>query len=124
MSLVINVIGIFGSVCIALSLFPQTCKTIQSATMNEISIPFICVTMVGAGSQLSYGIYYNVIPMIIANVCVLFNTIILISYKSYLLIYKGRLVQLEVPKDSFFNKDSTLKSAGVTVDNNTNPTEV
>ncbi len=124
MSLVINVIGILGSVCIALSLFPQTCKTVQSNSMNEISIPFICVTMVGAGSQLSYGIYYKVIPMIIANICVLFNTVLLISYKAYLLIYKGKLLQLEVPNECVFNIDNTLKSAGVTLDNNTKPIEV
>ena len=77
MTIVVNIVGIVGSICIALSLFPQTIKTIQKRSMDEISLPFVCVTMVGASCQLLYGIYYAIIPMIIANVCVLSNTILL-----------------------------------------------
>ena len=58
MTIVVNIIGILGSVCIALSLFPQTIKTIQKQSMVEISLPFVFVTMIGASCQLLYGIYY------------------------------------------------------------------
>tara|TARA_A100001035_G_C27595774_1_gene414106 strand:+ start:367 stop:693 length:327 start_codon:yes stop_codon:yes gene_type:complete len=97
MRIIVNILGITGAVCIAISLFPQTIKTIQQKSMNEISIPFVCVTMVGASCQLLYGIYYNIIPMIIANVCVLCNTVILITYKIYLLIYNGSPSHLVTP---------------------------
>tara|TARA_B100001059_G_C17832037_1_gene585286 strand:+ start:481 stop:753 length:273 start_codon:yes stop_codon:yes gene_type:complete len=87
MTVLIDSIGIFGSCCIALSLYPQTYKTIKTQSMKDIAIPFVLLTMTGASSQLLYGIYNNVIPMIIANVCVLLNTIILLVFKGYLYMY-------------------------------------
>ena len=69
MRIIVNILGITGAVCIAISLF-QTIKTIQQKSMNEISIPFVCVTMVGASCQLLYGIYCQYNTTIIANVVV------------------------------------------------------
>ena len=77
----IDLVGIVGSSFIALCLFPQTLKIIQTQSMNDISIPFVVLTMFGAFSQLVYGLYYRVLPMIIANVCVSLNTFILLVYK-------------------------------------------
>ena len=78
---IINLVGIVGSSFIALCLFPQTIKIIQTQSMNDISTPFVVLTMLGALSQLAYGLYYRVLPMIIANVCVSLNTFILLIYK-------------------------------------------
>jgi uncharacterized protein with PQ loop repeat len=124
MTIVVNIVGILGSVCIALSLFPQTIKTIQKRSMDEISLPFVFVTMVGASCQLLYGIYYSIIPMIIANVCVLCNTIILITYKNYLWIYMGNSDHLETPIELDSNKVCKVLSSGVTLDINTRPIEL
>lgn len=77
----INIIGIVGSISIALSLFPQTYKTIKNKEVNELSILFICITMIGACCQWIYGIYYMILPMIIANTCVMVNTFILLGCK-------------------------------------------
>ena len=124
MTILVDIVGILGSVCIAFSLFPQTIKTIQKCSMNEISLPFVFVTMVGACCQLIYGLYYRVIPMIIANVCVLSNTIILITYKIYLWIYMGNPDHLDTPNDLDCNNDCSVLSSGVTLDINTSPTEL
>ena len=124
MTILVDIVGILGSVCIAFSLFPQTIKTIQKRSMDEISLPFVFVTMVGACCQLMYGLYYRVIPMIIANVCVLSNTIILITYKIYLWIYMGNPDHLDRPNDLDFNNDCTDLSSGVTSDINTSQTEL
>ena len=124
MTIVVNIVGILGSVCIALSLFPQTIKTIQKQSMDEISLPFVFVTMVGAGCQLLYGIYYSIIPMIIANVCVLCNTIILISYKNYLWIYMGNSDHLDTPIELDSNNVCNDLSSDVTLDINTSPIEL
>ena len=124
MTILVDIVGILGSVCIAFSLFPQTIKTIQKRSMDEISLPFVFVTMVGACCHLMYGLYYRVIPMIIANVCVLSNTIILITYKIYLWIYMGNPDHLYRPNDLDFNNDCTDLSSGVTSDINTSPTEL
>ena len=124
MTILVDIVGILGSVCIAFSLFPQTIKTIQKRSMDEISLPFVFVTMVGACCQLIYGLYYRVIPMIIANVCVLSNTIILITYKIYLWIYMGNPDHLDRPNDLDFNNDCTDLSSGVTSDINTSPIDL
>lgn len=110
MTVLIDSIGIFGSCCIALSLYPQTYKTIKTQSMKDIAIPFVLLTMTGASSQLLYGIYNNVIPMIIANVCVLLNTIVLLVYKYYLYIYMGNPDQLPVPMDASCKLEITLES--------------
>tara|TARA_B100001758_G_scaffold171495_2_gene148440 strand:+ start:39527 stop:39871 length:345 start_codon:yes stop_codon:yes gene_type:complete len=86
MNIIIESIGIFGSCCIALSLFPQTFKIIKTKSMDDIAIPFVLLTMGGAGCQLIYGIYNDILPMIIANICVLVNTIILLVYKCYFIV--------------------------------------
>jgi len=124
MTIVVNIVGIVGSICIALSLFPQTIKTIQKRSMDEISLPFVCVTMVGASCQLLYGIYYAIIPMIIANVCVLSNTILLITYKNYLWIYMGNPDHLDTPIELDFNNNCIDLSSDVTLDINTRPIEL
>jgi uncharacterized protein with PQ loop repeat len=124
MTIVVDIVGILGSVCIALSLFPQTIKTIQQHSMDEISLPFVFVTMVGASCQLLYGIYYSIIPMIIANVCVLCNTIILITYKNYLWIYMGKPDHLVLPIQLVSKISCNALSSEVRLDINTSPIEV
>jgi len=77
----INLIGLVGSVAIALSLFPQSYRTVKEKKVKDLSMLFICITMTGAGCQLIYGIYYDILPMIIANTCVVLNTVILLGCK-------------------------------------------
>ena len=124
MTILVNIVGILGSVCIALSLFPQTIKTIQKQSMDEISLPFVFVTMVGASCQLLYGIYYTIIPMIIANICVVCNTVILITYKYYLRIYMVKPDHLELPIDLDPKLSRNDLSSDVRLDINTRPIEL
>ena len=124
MSIVIDSIGIFGSCCIALSLYPQTYKTIKTRSMKDIDIPFVLLTMLGASSQLLYGIYKKVIPMIIANVCVLLNTCVLLVFKIYLYMYIGKPDQVPVPMDALRNLANTLESSSDIVEINTRPIEL
>lgn len=121
MNILIEYVGIFGSCCIALSLFPQTFKTINTKSMNDIAIPFVLLTMTGAGCQLVYGIYRNVVPMIIANICVLMNTGLLLIYKLYLLVNTVKPDHLTVAIDTECNLDNVLESSSVKVEYNTNP---
>ena len=124
MTILVNIVGILGSVCIALSLFPQTIKTIQKQSMDEISLPFVFVTMVGASCQLLYGIYYTIIPMIIANICVGCNTVILITYKYYLRIYMVKPDHLELPIDLDPKLSRNDLSSDVRLEINTRPIEL
>jgi uncharacterized protein with PQ loop repeat len=80
MKTLINVVGILGSVGIAASLFPQTYKTIKTNDMQSISKHFILITLFSSLLQLTYAIYYLIIPMLIANICVSINTLILFLF--------------------------------------------
>ena len=111
MTILIDSIGIFGSCCIALCLFPQTFKIIKTKSMTDISISFVLLTMIGGGSQMIYGVYYHVTPMIIANSCVLANTGCLLVYKSYLRTYTDKPVHLNVPIDASPKLDITVESS-------------
>ena len=82
MKLIIDIVGLIGSAGIALSLFPQTYKTIFTIDFKSISTYFIFITMLSSLFQLIYGVYYLIIPMIIANTCVLLNSLILFIYIS------------------------------------------
>ena len=84
MSKIVHYIGIAGSIGIALSLFPQTYKTVRTGEMKDLSISFVMITMVSASCQLVYGCYFKILPMIIANVCVMANTFVLMIYRIYL----------------------------------------
>ena len=111
MTILIEGIGIFGSCCIALCLFPQTFKIIKTKSMTDISISFILLTMIGGGSQMIYGVYYHVTPMIIANSCVLANTGSLLVYKYYLQTYTDKSLHLNVPLDASLKVDIKVESS-------------
>lgn len=83
MKTLINVVGILGSVGIAASLFPQTYKTIKTNDMQSISKHFILITLFSSLLQLTYAIYYLIIPMLIANICVSINTLILFLFIAF-----------------------------------------
>ncbi len=75
----IDVIGILGSVAIAISFFPQTYTSIKKKSVNGLSIKFILLILCASISMDIYSFYYQIIPMIIANVCVTLNSLVLVS---------------------------------------------
>ncbi len=121
MNSVVESIGIIGACCIALSLFPQTIKTIKTKSMKDIAIPFVLLTMTGAACQLLYGIYKKVTPMIVANTCVIMNTIILLFYKIYVEMYIGSPDHLPFAIEASCNADKSAASSLVTLETTTKP---
>jgi len=73
----IDIIGLFGSLCIGFSLIPQTYKSIKDNNVNNLSIFYILLTLLACVSMGIYSIYYFILPMIIANTSVFINCIIL-----------------------------------------------
>ena len=77
----INIIGLCGSCGVAIAFIPQTYKTITTDSIKSIS--FITMYMVFSSSicMLIYSMYYNILPMLIANVSVMINTgVIMVVY--------------------------------------------
>ena len=79
----VDIIGISGSVAIAISFFPQTYESIKKKSADGLSIKFILLILLASISMDIYSFYYQIIPMIIANVCVTLNSLVLISLYLY-----------------------------------------
>ena len=77
MNYVINIIGICGSVGIAIAFIPQTYKTITSDDNHSVSFAMIFLTFSSSICMTIFSIYYLILPMIITNISVLFNTFII-----------------------------------------------
>lgn len=83
----VDSVGISGAIVLSISFIPQTMKiykNIDHANMCFCILMIICSTMMAV-----YSIYYNVIPMFIANISVLCNNIfvfIIVRYKQVKLI--------------------------------------
>ena len=75
----VDITGISGSVAIAISFFPQTYTSIKKKSVNGLSIKFILLILCASISMDIYSFYYQIIPMIIANVCVTLNSLVLVS---------------------------------------------
>lgn len=75
----VDIIGISGSVGIAISFFPQTYESIKKKSTEGLSIKFILLILLASVSMDIYSFYYQIIPMIITNVCVSLNSFVLLS---------------------------------------------
>jgi MtN3 and saliva related transmembrane protein len=78
--LIIDIIGLSGSTIIGLSFIPQTYKVIREQDVKSISINFIIINIISSLLMTIYGVYLNILPIIIANSCVLANNIVIIYY--------------------------------------------
>ena len=88
---VIDIIGLIGSILVAISFVPQTYKTINSNQIKDISFMFMFINIISAGLMCIYGAYYYIIPIMISNGSVLTNCCIILYY----VIYNGQNDRLE-----------------------------
>ena len=80
MSEIINIIGLLGSILVSVSFIPQTYKTLKSEDSSDISYIFMGTNIISAAMMCVYGVYYDVIPILISNGSVLINCVIIIVY--------------------------------------------
>lgn len=76
----IEIIGVLGSCIVAISFIPQTYKIIKNNDVHSISSSFIMINILSSSLLIYYGVYYFIIPMMIANLSVCFNNIIILYY--------------------------------------------
>lgn len=74
----IDIVGISGSVAVAISFFPQVYHSLKKKTTQGVSIQFILIILYASVTMNIYSFYYEIIPMIIANVCVFINSLVLL----------------------------------------------
>lgn len=80
MDTIINIIGLCGSVLIGASFIPQTYKTIKNNNTKDLSYAFMLLNISSASFMCIYGVYYKIIPIMIANSSVIINCIIILIY--------------------------------------------
>ena len=86
----IDIIGLIGSISIGLSFIPQTYKTLKENTIKSTSFLMFFITSSASLCMVIYSVYYQILPMLVANVSVLVNSsIIMITY-----LYKKKLLTL------------------------------
>ena len=76
----IDYIGLIGSCTIGLSFIPQTYKIIKNKDISSISLTFIIINILSSFLMIIYGLYFIIIPMIIANSSVFINNLIILFY--------------------------------------------
>ena len=86
----VDIIGLIGSISIGLSFIPQTYKTLKENTIKSTSFLMFFITSSASLCMIIYSVYYQILPMLIANVSVFVNSfIIMITY-----LYKKKILEL------------------------------
>jgi len=67
MERVINSIGLTSSILIAIMFVPQVIHVYKTKDTAAINYTFLGLNMVASSLGLVYSIYFNVVPMIVAN---------------------------------------------------------
>lgn len=80
---IIDLLGIIGGSLVGISFIPQTYKTITTNKSEDLSKIFIFINIAASTLMLIYGIYYIIIPIVIANGSVFLNNLILLFYVLY-----------------------------------------
>jgi uncharacterized protein with PQ loop repeat len=81
MSDVINAVGLISAILISVMFVPQVVHVYKTKDTHAINYSFLNLNMLASSLGLVYSIYYNVIPMIIANTSAGLFSISLIGIK-------------------------------------------
>ena len=76
-----TIFGYIGSSLIAIMMYPQVYLTIKSKKTRDLSIIFLALNMTAVSFIIPYAFYFNLIPIIIANISVgLCNLVLIILW--------------------------------------------
>lgn len=76
-----TIIGHVAAVLTTVSFLPQAIQTIKTKETEGISIYMYSLFTVGVAMWLAYGIYYQILPIILANSFTIIFAIIILTYK-------------------------------------------
>lgn len=74
-------LGYFAAVLTTISFVPQALLIIRTKDTKGISLPMYILFTIGVTCWLLYGIYFGMIPVIIANFITLVLAIIILTFK-------------------------------------------
>jgi MtN3 and saliva related transmembrane protein len=76
--MIYETIGVIGIVVICFAGLPQLVKTIKTKSVEDLSLPFFIMILVGASLLLVYSIYINDLIYIVGNILTILITALLI----------------------------------------------
>ena len=74
-----DILGWFGSSLLTIMMYPQVYLTLKTNKTDDLSIKFVSLNLLATICLVPYSIYYNIIPIAIANISLLICNLILIS---------------------------------------------
>ena len=77
--IVFDILGYFGSSLLTIMMYPQVYLTIKTNKTDDLSINFVVLNFIATICLVPYSIYYNIIPIAIANISLLICNFILLS---------------------------------------------
>ena len=78
---VLKYIGYFAAFCTTIAFFPQAIKAWKTKSTKDISLYMFLLLVVGVLSWVVYGILISSLPLVIANLTVLFLAISILIAK-------------------------------------------
>ena len=76
----VEYVGLAGGGMIAISFIPQTVKVLRTGHAEGVSPSFIGIIFLSSIMMISYGMYFSLLPVIVANVSVGVNSVVIIFY--------------------------------------------
>ena len=77
--IIYDIFGWFGSSLLTIMMYPQVYLTCKTNRTDNLSIKFVFLNLLATICLVPYSIYYNIIPIAIANISLLLCNLILIS---------------------------------------------
>lgn len=76
-----NIVGYIAAIFTTISFVPQAIHTIRTKNTKGISLPMYILFTIGVFLWLIYGIYFKMMPVIIANTITLVLASIILTFK-------------------------------------------
>ncbi|MCK5261127.1 MAG: PQ-loop repeat-containing protein [Thermoplasmatales archaeon] len=77
--MIYETIGVIGIVVICIAGLPQLVKTVKTKSVEDLSLPFFILILVGASLLLVYSFYIEDLIYIIGNILTILITVLLIA---------------------------------------------
>lgn len=77
----IDIVGLFGAFLSGITFIPQVYKAWQTRSVGDLSIWMLLIVLTSVIVWLVYGIYLNLLPVIVANSTILGLILVLLYFK-------------------------------------------
>jgi MtN3 and saliva related transmembrane protein len=84
----IELVGLFGAFLSSITFIPQVYKAWQTKSVGDLSVWMILIVLTSVLVWLVYGVYLELLPVIIANATILLLALLLLYFK---LTFKGEV---------------------------------